>query len=48
MSKWWKEEPAFYFLGQDVYVADAEKKKGGKKEGKSASREAVIEAIQHW
>lgn len=34
MSKWWKEEPVIFFLGQDVREGDAEKKgweEGGKK-----------------
>lgn len=41
----------FFFLGKLVTCVNKEerqRKKGWKKEGKSAEREAVIEAIQHW
>lgn len=40
-----------FFLGKLVKCVNKEerqRKKGWKKEGKSAEREAVIEAIQHW
>lgn len=51
MNECWQEEH-FFFLGQagDAHEQGGREgeKKGLEEGGKSAEREAVIEAIQHW